>query len=345
MSHIYDLVMEELGKIPGGQRRAPNHTFILCPFHNEKSPSGRVLHYPDGLGAGSFKCYGCGYKCGWNELAKVLNLKQYGKKEARQDEQTVPPTNIENLEKQLLGNGKKREALRLFPLSNAKAVANSGLTDGKWRTFKLDFLDDVGVQLAYVQKIDETGNTLAFGRWYMYLPIEIRGKTVGYIKAQIHKPKNKEIPSYINSHGGWSLKQGLFPYDYAVWLMKKLGVKTIALVEGPRDALRLLRFGIPAISIMGTHSWGQNKIRQLELAGVERVVVMMDGDAAGRKATRLMLTGKGPNDETVCTPLSESFTVKVVRLWLAGDPSNDSKYDPGNCPVDILRTVKQKLVK
>lgn len=338
MSVVYDLVKEELSKVQGPKQVSKNHTFVLCPYHGEKTPSLRVLHFADGRGVGSGRCYGCGRKVSWNELAQTLGLKTIGKKERRADSMEVPATNISALDDDYLSQGRKREEISFYSFDNQKAVEAAGLEDGKWRGFNFEFLEELNIRLCYVRKVLDDGEVNRYGRWYMYLPIEIRGKVHGYIKAQIHKPKEKSIPSYINSHGGWSLKSGLFPYDQAIQAMTSRGLSTIVLVEGPRDALRLIRFGIPAICILGTHSWAMRKYRLLEMTGATRIIVMMDGDKAGRKATRLIRTGRNDQDEEVCPPLSDSFNVKIVRLWLL-----DSEYDPGNCPKEILRTVKGLL--
>ena len=170
--------------------------------------------------------------------------------------------------------------------------------------------------------------------------IVIRGKQRGYIKAQIEKPKDKAIPSYINSSGSWSLKYGLFPYDFATQMMKAKELSTLVLVEGPRDALRLLKYGIPAMCIMGTQSWGAAKLRLLEFTSATRIVLMMDGDLAGRKATRMISTGLDVNGNQIAPPIASSFLVKTVRLWNADEPG----LDPGNCQLDILRSVRRLLV-
>lgn len=326
-----DHIRAEIDKIQGAKRVNPRYTFILCPFHNEKSPSARIWH-----DNGRFQCYGCGTKKKWNELAAVLNLQQFGKDAVKLESQTVPKTNLDRFSGLLDTKGSNTEELRLYELESQQAMLHAGFSSRKWRGFDFDFLSEVGIRLA---KVVETG------RYYMYLPVTIKGKLRGYIKAQIQKPRDKKIPSYINSKGSWSRTVGLFGYDYAVELMKKNGWKTLVLVEGPRDALRLLRFGIPAVCILGTHSWGQKKLRLLEFSGAERIVLMFDGDKAGRIATKLIKSGLNLSGEKVAEPLNSVFQVKVVRLWLAEIPEgfNDSKYDPGNCPADILRQV-QKLI-
>jgi 5S rRNA maturation endonuclease (ribonuclease M5) len=334
MSLLNDLVRSELEKLTTKKTIGRNYSVILCPFHADSSPSARVLHYPDGQGSGSMKCYACGSKATWNQLAEVLGLRKYGKKDAATDSMEVPSTNLESLDDTFLHDkSSEDEGLKFLSLLSEKHQQRAGLVLGKWRGFQLEFLHDLGFQLVKVVKT---------GRYYVYLPIQINGRLHGYIKAQINKPKDKAIPSYINSKGGWSRKYGLFPFDQAIAMMREKGLTTIALVEGPRDALRLIRFGIPAVCIMGTQSWSDSKMKKIRNAGVDRIILMMDGDKAGKAASKRILSGVGPDGEPVAKPLDEEFTVKVVRLWKI-EAANGSKYDPGNCPTDILIKVRKLL--
>lgn len=343
MTILYDLIIGELHKVPGKKSIGVNRSFILCPFHQEKTPSGRIHHIDGSPGLGNFKCYGCGVKKRWNDLASVLNLRQYGKEAQRLDSMQVPRSDFTSLDAELISRTSSREKLELYPLvAGDKNAVTAGLVAGKWRGFKLDFLRSLGASLARVTTTSKSGDTYA--RFYVYLPVDVLNKTRGYVKAQIRKPSSKEVPSYINAKGSWSLRYGLLFYDQAAKLMKSLGKETLVLVEGPRDALRLLRFGIPAISILGTHSWSSEKVRFLTLTGASRVVLMLDGDPAGRQATRLLRTGRNKEGTQVATPLQEKFQVKIVRLWLLDvEDSPEAKYDPGNCPTDVLHAVKRLL--
>lgn len=332
MSIIYDLVKSEIDKIPV-KRSTPGRTYILCPYHSEKTPSGRILHVYGSPGVGNYKCYGCGVTKSWNELASTLGLKLYGKKEARRDSQSVPKHNFENSDDDLLYSKIQKEKLKIIPLSSMKTLLSTGLhKTGVWRGFKLQFLHSLGFK--FCKAVDS-------GRTYLYMPVSVKGVERGYIKAQLFKPKLKSIPSYINSPGSWSLKYGLFLYDQAIELMQRKNKSTLVLVEGPRDALRLLRFGIPTIAIMGTHSWSKGKMHLLELSGASRIVLMMDGDKAGKAASSLISKGCRASGEEVAKPLNTSFEVKIVRLWY--DPKAPD-IDPGNCSTDILYSVR-RLVK
>ena len=180
----------------------------------------------------------------------------------------------------------------------------------------------------------------------MYMPVNVDGETKGYIKARMKKVDGK--PSYINLRGNWVSHYGLFPFDYT---MQNLVNKTVVLVEGQRDALRLLSFGIPALCIMGTQNWTVHKARLLEMHGVDTVYIFMDGDDAGIHGT-----------EKVWELSHDLFDTHVIKLWqIKGSPwlkykdcENPSKtakengeelYDPGNCPDTILHKLRNKIYK
>lgn len=319
------LIRDEVAKVPNA-RLGMNYSFISCPFHSERTPSGRVLHNPDRGGIGSFKCYGCSERATWNEIAAKLGLQQFGKDRA--ETATVPFTNFVAHEERLFGKketaaGRMTQLLR-FPLLSPHAEY-AGIQDG-WRGYSRVFLDEVGAELAF-DSVRE--------RYYVLLRVLVRGREVGYIQAELVKPKDKKYPSYWNKKGEWSLTHGLFPYDYAVGLMQKLNLRTMVLVEGPRDALRLLRLGIPACSILGTHSWDRRKRRLLEFAGVTRLVTMFDGDEAGERATDLVLED-----------CQTAFECRSVKLWKYEIPEDhpEDKLDPGNCPEGMLLKLKKYLV-
>jgi hypothetical protein len=129
--------------------------------------------------------------------------------------------------------------------------------------------------------------------------------------------------------------------------MTSLGKSSVVLVEGPRDALRLLSYGIPCMAILGTHSWSDKKSGLLEAAGVDRIITCFDGDEAGKIATNLIVYGKTVNKAVRpnFTPLENLFTVKAVKLWNLPIPKDfaEGKFDPGNLPDSYLQKLK-KLV-
>jgi hypothetical protein len=321
------------------------HSFILCPFHGEKTASGRIFHNPLRHGIGRFKCYGCGRTARWNEVAELLGVDKWGDSKDRPAELDVPKTNTNLYKNSLLpvkttSKSEPGEHVpdQFFDLDEYNS-AKIGLKQNLWRGYPIDFLRKViGVRILYSGK---------FERFYVWLPVFVNRRLKGHIKAQAHKPKSKKIPSYLNASGAWSLTHGLFPFDPAIKLMRELGISTLILVEGPRDALRLMQAGIPAMSMLGTQSWSNQKTRLLEFAGVHRLVLFLDGDDAGKNATRFLRTGYRlvSDPEVTIRPLGETFDLKIIRLWNAKIPEDhpEPKLDPGNVPDRFLNKLKRLL--
>lgn len=316
-------VVDQLALYAGTKKHLGDSTFIICPFHSEKTPSGRVFHSPTSRNPGYFTCYGCGTKVRWNELAPKLGLRPFSTRPRDEYAAAVSLKLSEDLAEF------KPECLEFEPLPRNKI----------WRTIPTNLLRDLGAKLCRVDHPD-----YGLLKPKIYLPVLVNGELRGYIKARINK--SPDYPAYINASGNWSKTCGLFPFDYAVKLMLSLGSTTIVLVEGPRDALTLLALGIPAVSILGTQSWSDAKSRLLELAGVETVVLMMDGDCAGIKAT-----------ERLSKLLDLVFTVNIVKLWALKDspyrqfkdfdePSKTAKargvalWDPCSCPRSIHTRIQ-----
>jgi len=104
---------------------------------------------------------------------------------------------------------------------------------------------------------------------------------------------------------------------------------TVILVEGIFDALNLIAKGLDCVvSINGTQSLANykgldtNKVLQLKTAGVRKIILLMDGDAAGKKAAELL------------EPLLKKaeFLVETVEL---GDGE-----DPGSLDSEQVRLLK-----
>ncbi len=281
-------IKNQLARYSGPKKESSGYTFVCCPFHQEKTPSFRIFHSDDSLSPGFGKCYGCGEKARWNDLAERLGLEPFEK---------GPPKVEHSFD---LGVGRTRD--ELLNTGDTEKLQYSKLNFKKWRGIKASLLSDIGAKLC--QKQYEDGSWSAKMLW---LPVKVNNQTKGYIKARLKKQEG--MTSYINAPGKWSLTYGLFPYDYAVDVMSQLDFSTMALVEGPRDALRLLSEGIPACAMLGTQSWSSRKSMLLSLADVNRVIIITDSDRAGDKARDML------------DPLlREHFRVKHFRLPQGVDP-------------------------
>jgi hypothetical protein len=327
-----DFVRSQLSSYAGEKKSASGRMMILCPFHSERTPSGSISlndRFP-----GYFKCFGCGKQVGWNDLAERLNLQPFGKSEVK--EEYAFDLQVERQRKgRVSEDGYVEDEFKFSELPKNKL----------WRTISTNLLRELEGQLCYRWFED-------YQKWgtekFIHLPVMINGTKRGYFLARLKKSKDKDKPSYLLAKAatdqGWSRKYGLWPFDRCV----QMGKKAVVLVEGQRDALRLLAFGIPAMCIFGTQSWSETKATLLEVAGFETIIVMMDGDCAGLKAI-----------EMIRPSIRAFFTLKVVNLAkIKGSPylqfkdkPNPTKaakaagvelWDPANCPEWILKRLKRK---
>lgn len=330
-----NLVKAEVARLGGKSRAGPRFTMICCPYHSDKTPSGMLKHdiaRPRSIGW--FQCYGCGKSVRWNDFAEHNNLETF--ETAPPKEKDVPASHLDNVDRMLFGEDDdtvERYDLHVLNTDNGRDYLR--LQRPIWRTFKFSFLRSIGAQICYLPDKQ---------RYYLWLPVHVNGKLKGYIKAVPRKytlADGTKGSSYFNAPGPWSHTHGLFPYDPALALMRERGLTTMVLVEGPRDALRLLSLGVPAMCILGTQSWSAKKLQLLELGGVEKVVLMMDGDEPGQKATRLIATGT--RDSTtgdpvvIAPPLSAVFS--VVKFSLSSYPGGEN-LDPGNAPESVFDDLR-----
>lgn len=326
-------VLAALQSLPGKKSTKSTYTMVQCPLHPDDSPSGRVSHdLAKPRSIGWYRCYAnCCAPMRWNDFAARAGLQPFG---PPPEELDVPKQMFARYEDDFFANDDilQREPLRFHELG-PQSQSYLGLDEAAWRGFSFDFLRSIGARCAFHRD---------HSRYYLYLPVHVNGAEVGYIKARPQKTTSKSEPSYLNAPGAWSLHSGLFLFDEALNLMRSLPSTrpTVVLVEGPRDAMRLLEYGVPAMAILGTHSWTTSKIRLLEMAGVERLVLCMDGDAAGEVATNLLLTGKS-SDRSVAEPLTSSFKCHDFALWEYELPVglDDKKLDPGNMPRSLLKRL------
>jgi 5S rRNA maturation endonuclease (ribonuclease M5) len=192
--------------------------------------------------------------------------------------------------------------------------------DQVWRTIKGSIMNYVGARLVYDNYSQDNA---------VLLPCYVDDELVGGIKAIIERDEtDKKQLAYLTSEGKWVRKYGLYPYDAALTLMKEKGLRVLVVVEGPRDALRLIQHGIPAVAILGTQNWSVTKKNLLLSSGADYIVLMMDGDASGRSAQKKMYAA-----------LHNSIATKKIALSKYSRQL-EKKIDPGNCPRAVLTQLK-----
>lgn len=300
-------------------------TMICCPFHRDSSPSMRV-YYRSGIA----ECFACKQKWTFDDVALATGLEPFVRDPMKPLKSSVVMTNLPEPDD---------NPLEIFDRSALEDYRSAPLPRNKvWRGIPTNLLIACGCKLMIHKE---------WGVKSIYMPCLINGELRGYTNARMEKAEGK--PSYIHAKGPWSKLDGLFPYDFALRMMKKGGTRKMVVVEGQRDALRLLMNHIPAMCMFGTNSWTDNKSMLLNAGGVDHLVPMMDGDEAGIGATTVVVESA-----------SKFMEVSPVRLWRAtGNPwpkyeaaekaGNEALaakikktlWDPGNCPQEILDKLKR----
>jgi hypothetical protein len=334
-----DFIRHQLSLYGGPKKETGERMMILCPYHADRTPSGSI--WLGSQGTGKFRCFACKSEATWDELAERLQLQPF-KKGPPKEENAMDLLMYKGMQLLTDTSGFKQDEFRFKPIPSNKY----------WRSIPTNLLIELGGKFCtkWIDKDDGTG--FWSSTKFIYLPVNINGEQRGYFRARLRKDKTGNAPSYLlaatESGTPWAKQFGLWPFDYAIELMHKLDSSTITLVEGQRDALRLLLSGVPAVCIFGTQSWSDSKAKLLEIAGVERVIMLMDGDCAGKDAT-----------ERIKPEARRFFDVVAIRLWnVPGspylkfknepDPTKAAKaahvdlWDPGNCPISIVQKLKNK---
>jgi len=274
-------------------RRNLQYYFVCCPFHHEKTPSCKVnLQHPK-YPAGDFKCYGCGRYGDWADFSSAGNLKGLTFTENYSEFGTLRKTKTELTE--------AYDSNMALPWSRRY---------GDWRTISNATLRRVEGKRVFSYAFDDSA---------LYLPCMCLGEHVGGITARLGKDPDGGI-SYLNTGGSWVL-HSLYPYDHVSIMLTELDLDYVVLVEGPRDALRLIDNGIPALAVLGVESWSETKADLIYALGISQVLKFTDGDAAGTRLSRYIY---------------ESLDLPNIKVKVAFGE------DPANCSIAKLNAIKNR---
>lgn len=301
-------------------------TYVSCPFHQERSPSCLVTTRVDSkYEIGSYRCMGCEARGKWNELAEALGLEPIG------EDSNVAKTVVEYdnqfydrlLEERFVSF---KGLLRDLGLSKPRAIPNEMV----WRTIPGEVLNKVKACLVN----DEYGESLL-------LPSYMHGELVGGVRALMKDPKDKSVVKYKNSSGEWSRGKGLYPFDLCSKLLdefeKKYGFRGLALVEGARDSLVLNCENIPTLGLLGTQSWCSGKLDNILELDPDFVLLVMDGDKAGRTAEEMIWP-----EVRKLVPCRKMNLTRFNRE-VSAELGKDVEVDPGNAPEWVISEIWRSL--
>lgn len=318
------IINEELERLGGWQRRSDTDVFIICPFHDDSQPScGICVVHGTGIPLGYGYCFGCGVKGGWNRFADKLGLRKIAEGDAILSQAVAHEESL----------ARRRSAVGM---SGPEVSMPAGVPYpySSWRGISGKVVRAAGGVMAV--RSSGRGDEVK-----LYFPAErdVNGRyreTVGVVQADMEKSKGA---SYILLGGSHVKDDGLFPLELAERSVATGRFKALVLVEGPRDALRLMGAGVPALSILSTTQWSEKKAQSVAwLCRRNKVlpVVMMDGDSAGEKARVKMMGDLSGYRFGGRPPAYIDMLRKAEEL---GKPD----LDPANAPRSFVRELKRRV--
>jgi hypothetical protein len=294
-----------------GLKEQDEFSWIRCPYHNpnERTPSLRInlvdkVTDKGTFSVGSSKCYGCGiFVPSWKSLADKLQLdgmspensNDYGTiisddlRRAVMDQKSIPPLDMS----------------KMLPWN----------PNEDWRTVSGATMKAIGAKLMF----DENPKV---ERMMVYLPCIVNGEHIGGIKANI---KKKGKRNYFNTPGDWVKENGLYMFDYTKKMLRRGKLKTLMLVEGPRDTARSVQYQIPAVGILGTGNWSEGKAELILSLGVKRLIIGLDPDTPGKAAAAKVFA-----------------SLKNDIAWIKRYPFPDG-VDPGNMDDKTAAKIRSLL--
>lgn len=221
---------------------------ILCPFHDDTSPSCYVNLDETKVPLGVFYCFSCNESGHWNKLAQMLDLQLVDFKQLAYDKEF---TNMHRRLKKLAEKG------------TYKLPKNLSIWKDTWRGFTADQLSVYHPARFYDLQCEE---------YRILFPIIQERKLMGHLSERSEDAHRG--PKHKFSEG--------FPSQKCLYPLDLLTGDTAILVEGLADMLRLRKEGLPALCFFGCGNWKDSKVNLL-LNRLTHVVICGDGDKAGHE--------------------------------------------------------------
>lgn len=232
---------------------------VICKFHDEKTPSMQVGNH-------FYKCYGCGEKGDIFTFAQRLN--NYSFLEAIIDiasslkvEIDIKASGVSSGRIQKLRKSLEREWSQYLNNFSSEIKSNKELRREANRYFPFD--------VGYDKK--ENRAVLAYTK---------NERPLGFTKRAL----DDSFPKWKHS----SLEECLTGLVNQIFNIDSLSNKEIIeayVVEGPGDVSNMVKSGLPnTVAVSGTENFTSKVIDRLSSEGINKLVIVTDGDSAGDKA-------------------------------------------------------------
>ncbi len=324
---IVDVISSYIPLKPSGRN------FVsLCPFHPEKTPSFVVSPEKQ-----IFKCFGCGI--GGNAITfieKYENIPFYEalKKAAQLAGVELSKNFQENRELTEIQDAAFKSATFFHKKINkvSKYLENRGISEELASKFLIGYAPrgyskEIGIKENLLRKLNLLNNTgKEFFSERLIIPIfNHSGNVIGFGARAL---KENQQPKYINSPESEIFKKSSTLFGFSQAKKEILRKREIIIVEGYFDVISLHGCGIEnVVAPMGTSL----TVEQARIAKryADKIVLMFDGDEAGRKATLRAST-------IFCENGAEPF---IASMPDGEDPDSLARKDPE----DLKRRVELSI--
>ncbi len=261
-------------------RRSGSGYLATCPWHQDRRPSLTVN--PERNRVHCFVCNRGADPIAWLEDRQGLSFREAVEELARRYAIPIPEQDPEAAAR-AEAEHKERQRLRLWRSQQEEEFHQALLSD----------LQASGPAASYLQQRGISPETaidwrLGLNASRLMLPIrDGQGRCCGFSGRSL----NGEEPKYRNSSGDllFQKSQLLFGLDRAADAIHRSG--EALLVEGPLDVIQLHQAGFSnAVAAMGT-ALTLEQLQLLQRRGARRLLVVFDGDGAGRSATGKLIAG------------------------------------------------------
>lgn len=134
-----------------------------------------------------------------------------------------------------------------------------------------------------------------------------RGMLEGCVAVRLHDRAGQPLgyagrrldPSAVASRGKWVFPRGL-PKSALLYGAPHVPGRVVVVTECPWGVLRLAQLGIPAVALLGV---GISTVQASALAQFDRVIGLLDGDAAGRSGADQLVRRLGSRAVVVDMPI------------------------------------------
>ncbi|UUD37174.1 DNA primase [Mycoplasmopsis equigenitalium] len=296
-NNIVEVVSENISLSKSG-----SNYLGICPFHDDSKPSLSINEAKQ-----IFKCFACNTGGNvikfvelYDKISFVAALKKLAQRanitaDFSQIDDNIEVDNYSREQYELINSLIDATRFFRFKLHNneqAKAYLYSRHIDDQIiNYFKIGYADGNDVIKELKEKLkyedylleaaslmNEKGNAILWNRIFFPIKDEF-GYIVGYSARSLEEGQTK----YINSKESAVFQKNRILFNYERAHIIGIEEKEMYLTEGFMDVIALHRAGIKnAVALMGT-ALTENHFRLLK--HIPKIVLFLDGDEAGRKAT------------------------------------------------------------